>query len=115
MHARAAVAADHGGHRAQPSAALAAGMLDHSSGSALVAAAAHGIEVQRATRGERVQGRGQQGLAPVGQNHHDPVEPLAEMRGHRGRITLDNDAEVPIGDLYRETFQKYIESKFVGK
>ena len=33
----------------------------------------------------------------------------------KSRITLDNDAEVPIGDLYRETFQKYIESKFVGK
>lgn len=33
----------------------------------------------------------------------------------KSRITLDNDTEVPIGDLYRETFQKYIESKFVGK
>lgn len=33
----------------------------------------------------------------------------------KSRITLDNDAEVPIGDLYRETFQKYIESKFVSK
>lgn len=33
----------------------------------------------------------------------------------KSRITLDNDAEVPIGDLYREAFQKYIESKFVGK
>lgn len=33
----------------------------------------------------------------------------------KSRITLDNDAEVPIGDLYRETFQKYTESKFVGK
>ena len=34
---------------------------------------------------------------------------------NKSRITLDNDQEVPVGDLYRDAFQKYIESKFVGK
>ena len=33
----------------------------------------------------------------------------------KNRIQLDNEREVPVGDLYREQFQRYIESKFVGK
>lgn len=33
----------------------------------------------------------------------------------RNRVTLDNDLEIPIGDLYREAFMEYIESKFIGK
>lgn len=33
----------------------------------------------------------------------------------KSRILLDNDMEIPIGDLYREQFMAYIESKFVGR
>lgn len=33
----------------------------------------------------------------------------------KNRILLDNESDVPVGDLYREQFQRYIESKFVGK
>lgn len=33
----------------------------------------------------------------------------------KSRITLDNEAEVPIGDLYKDAFNDYLNSKFVGK
>ncbi|MGM9766788.1 MAG: LytR/AlgR family response regulator transcription factor [Candidatus Cryptobacteroides sp.] len=33
----------------------------------------------------------------------------------RGRISLDNGMVIPIGEIYKDAFQSYIESKFVGK
>lgn len=33
----------------------------------------------------------------------------------KNRITLDGELQVAVGDLYRDTFHRYIDSKFVGK
>lgn len=33
----------------------------------------------------------------------------------RGRILLEDGMMVPIGDIYRDTFNSYLESKFIGK
>lgn len=34
---------------------------------------------------------------------------------NKNRVIMDEDTYIPIGDLYKETFSKYIESKFLGK
>lgn len=33
----------------------------------------------------------------------------------KNRVIMDEDTNLPIGDLYKEEFNKYIESKFLGK
>ena len=33
----------------------------------------------------------------------------------RGRVSLQNGMIVPIGDMYKEVFQAYLDSKFLGK
>ena len=33
----------------------------------------------------------------------------------RGRVSLENGMVVPIGDIYKDAFQSYLDSKFIGK
>ena len=33
----------------------------------------------------------------------------------KGRVTLACGASIPVGDMYRDAFGKYLESKFLGK
>ena len=34
---------------------------------------------------------------------------------NKNRIIMDDDTNLPIGDMYREAFQSYLDSKFLGK
>ena len=34
---------------------------------------------------------------------------------NKNRVIMDADTYLPIGDLYRETFNAYLSSKFLGK
>ena len=34
---------------------------------------------------------------------------------NKNRIIIDNDTYLPIGDLYKDTFQAYLDTKFLGK
>ncbi len=34
---------------------------------------------------------------------------------NKNRIIMDTDTYLPIGDMYKETFQQYLEAKFLGK
>ena len=34
---------------------------------------------------------------------------------NKNRIIMDADTYLPIGDLYKDTFQQYLETKFLGK
>jgi len=34
---------------------------------------------------------------------------------NKNRIIMDADTYLPIGDLYKEAFQKYLSTKFLGK
>ena len=34
---------------------------------------------------------------------------------NKNRIIMDAETYLPIGDMYKETFQKYIDTKFLGK
>ena len=34
---------------------------------------------------------------------------------NKNRVIMDSDTYLPIGDMYKETFQKYIDTKFLGK
>ena len=34
---------------------------------------------------------------------------------NKNRIIIDDDTYLPIGDLYKDTFQQYLETKFLGK
>ena len=34
---------------------------------------------------------------------------------NKNRVIMDNDTYLPIGDLYKEAFQSYIDTKFLGK
>ena len=34
---------------------------------------------------------------------------------NKSRVIMDKDTYLPIGDLYKETFQKYLDSKYLGK
>ena len=34
---------------------------------------------------------------------------------NKNRVIMDADTYLPIGDLYREAFNEYLESKFLGK
>ena len=34
---------------------------------------------------------------------------------NKNRVIMDKDTYLPIGDLYKETFQKYLDSKYLGK
>ncbi len=34
---------------------------------------------------------------------------------NKNRIIMDNDTYLPIGDMYKETFQQYLDAKFLGK
>jgi DNA-binding LytR/AlgR family response regulator len=34
---------------------------------------------------------------------------------NKNRVIMDADTELPIGDLYKETFQTYLNTKFLGK
>ena len=33
----------------------------------------------------------------------------------RGRVLMDDETLIPVGDLYKESFQAYLDSKFLGK
>lgn len=41
------------------------------------------------------------------------LKKIAEV--NKNRVILGEDAYLPIGDLYRDTFAKYLETKFLGK
>ncbi len=34
---------------------------------------------------------------------------------NKNRIIMDNDTYLPIGDMYKDTFQQYLDAKFLGK
>ncbi len=34
---------------------------------------------------------------------------------NKNRVIMDSDTYLPIGDMYKETFQKYLDTKFLGK
>ena len=34
---------------------------------------------------------------------------------NKNRVIMDTDTYLPIGDMYKETFQKYLDTKFLGK
>ena len=34
---------------------------------------------------------------------------------NKNRVIMDSDTYLPIGDLYKEAFQTYLEGKFLGK
>ncbi len=34
---------------------------------------------------------------------------------NKNRVIMDADVSLPIGDMYKETFQSYLDSKFLGK
>jgi DNA-binding LytR/AlgR family response regulator len=34
---------------------------------------------------------------------------------NKNRVIMDSDTYLPIGDLYKETFQQYIDTHFLGK
>ena len=34
---------------------------------------------------------------------------------NKSRVIMDADTYIPIGDLYREAFNNYLEKKFLGK
>jgi DNA-binding LytR/AlgR family response regulator len=34
---------------------------------------------------------------------------------NKNRIIMDADTYLPIGDLYKEAFQRYLDTKFLGK
>jgi DNA-binding LytR/AlgR family response regulator len=34
---------------------------------------------------------------------------------NKNRIIMDKDTYLPIGDMYKETFQRYLDTKFLGK
>ena len=34
---------------------------------------------------------------------------------NKNRVIMDADTYLPIGDLYRETFQNYLNSRYLGK
>ncbi len=34
---------------------------------------------------------------------------------NKNRVIIDNDTNLPIGDSYKEQFNRYIETKFLGK
>lgn len=34
---------------------------------------------------------------------------------NKNRVIMDADTYLPIGDLYKEAFQHYLDSKFLGK
>ncbi len=33
----------------------------------------------------------------------------------RNRILMENGTLIPVGDIYKEAFQSYLDSKFLGK
>ena len=37
------------------------------------------------------------------------------MEVNKNRVIMDADTYLPIGDMYRDTFQKYLDTKFLGK
>ena len=34
---------------------------------------------------------------------------------NKNRIILDADTYLPLGDMYKDTFQRYLDAKFLGK
>ena len=34
---------------------------------------------------------------------------------NKNRIIMDKDTYLPIGDMYKDTFQQYLDTKFLGK
>jgi DNA-binding LytR/AlgR family response regulator len=34
---------------------------------------------------------------------------------NKSRVILDSDTNLPIGDLYKDAFQHYLDTKFLGK
>jgi DNA-binding LytR/AlgR family response regulator len=34
---------------------------------------------------------------------------------NKNRVIMDADTYLPIGDLYKEAFQQYVDTKFLGK
>ena len=37
------------------------------------------------------------------------------MEVNKNRVIMDAETYLPIGDMYRDTFQKYLDTKFLGK
>jgi DNA-binding LytR/AlgR family response regulator len=48
--------------------------------------------------------------------HRSYIVNLSRIREvARGRILIDGEVSLPVGDLYRDAFQAWIDSKFMGK
>ena len=48
--------------------------------------------------------------------HRSYIVNLNDIREvNKNRIILDAETYLPIGDMYKEAFQKYIDTKFLGK
>ena len=48
--------------------------------------------------------------------HKSYIIALGQIReGARGRVSITPEVSLPIGDSYRETFNKYLDAKFLGK
>jgi len=48
--------------------------------------------------------------------HRSYIVNLHEIQEvNKNRVILSGDVNLPIGDMYRETFQQYIDAKFLGK
>jgi DNA-binding LytR/AlgR family response regulator len=48
--------------------------------------------------------------------HRSYIVNLDDIREvNKNRVILDADTYLPIGDIYRENFQQYLDTKFLGK
>ena len=48
--------------------------------------------------------------------HRSYIVNLQKIREvNKNRVILDADTSLPIGDLYKDTFNEYLEQKFLGK
>ena len=52
-------------------------------------------------------------IACIHKSYIISLQHIAEV--NRSRIILDNGDDVPIGDLYRDRLNEYIQQKFLGK
>ena len=34
---------------------------------------------------------------------------------NKNRVIMDNDTYLPIGDMYKDSFQQYLDTRFLGK
>ena len=48
--------------------------------------------------------------------HRSYIVNLDKIREvNKNRVIMDQDTYLPIGDLYREAFRQYLDTKFLGK